>query len=153
MAELLRAQLGYGPPRAFARPRRVVMPASFLPLAEFARMGAARLARKVPGRWIYAPALLLVALVAVAIGPAAADLVARYALCLTGSVGASLVLVLLSRELPQAERRWALLTAAGCALYGIVAGAVVPAVPLWPALVPNHESFFRVTGTPVALVR
>src|SRR3990167_5339107 len=121
------AALSAGDTPAFLWARLVVLAGSFLPLAEFARLGAARLGRKVPGRWIHAPALLLVALAAVAIGPAAGDAVARYALGCTGGVAAGAVLALLARELAGAEKRWILLAATGLGLYGVAAGAVVPA--------------------------
>ncbi|OGA08668.1 MAG: hypothetical protein A3D95_02470 [Betaproteobacteria bacterium RIFCSPHIGHO2_12_FULL_69_13] len=150
---LVLAALSAGDTPAFLWARLVVLAGSFLPLAEFARLGAARLGRKVPGRWIHAPALLLVALAAVAIGPAAGDAVARYALGFTGGVAAGAVLALLARELAGAEKRWILLAATGLGLYGVAAGAVVPAAPFWPALLVNQEAFFSSSGIPVQLVR
>ncbi len=147
------AALSAGDTPAFASARLVVLAGSFMPLAEFARLGAARLGRKVPGRWIHAPALLLIALAAVAIGSAAGDAVARYALGFTGGVAAGAVLALLARELAGAEKRWILLAATGLGLYGVAAGALVPAAPFWPALLVNQEAFFSSSGIPVQLVR
>jgi diguanylate cyclase (GGDEF)-like protein len=149
--DLLALSTGDAP--AFAWARLVIMTGSFALLVEFARLGAVRLGRKVPGRWIYWAVALLVALGGLTDGLGAANAVARYTLGLAGGIGAGLVFALLSRELPGNERRWAISAAAGLALYGVAAGAIVPAAQLWPASALNHDGFFHFTGIPIQLVR
>lgn len=145
--------LGVGDAPAFALARLAIMAASYVLLVEFARLGAVRLGRKAPGRWIYGPVVLAIVLGGVTGGPSAADAVVRYTLGLSGGMAAALVFVLLSRELSGSERRWGISAAAGLALYGIAAGAIVPAAPFWPAFVLNHDGFFRFTGMPIQLIR
>ena len=149
--DLLALSVGDAP--AFALARLVIMAASYALLVEFARLGAIRLGRKPPGRWIYGPLILLVALGGLTGGPGAANAVARYALGLPGSLGAGLVFALLSRGLSGSERRWAISIGAGLAVYGIAAGVIVPAAPFWPAAALNHDGFFRATGMPIQLLR
>lgn len=145
--------LGIGDAPAFAWARLVFVAASYVMLVEFVRLGAIRFGRKPPGRWIYGPLILLVALGGLTGGPGAANAVARYALGLPGGLGAGLVFALLSRGLSGSERRWAISIGAGLALYGIATGAIVPAAPFWPAAVLNHDGFFRTTGMPIQLLR
>ena len=145
--------LGVGDAPAFALARLAIMAASYVLLVEFARLGAVRLGRKAPGWWIYGPVVLAVVLGGVTGGPSAADAVARYTLGLAGGMAAALVFALFSRELSGGERRWGISAAAGLALYGIAAGAIVPAAPFWPAAVLNHDAFFRATGIPIQLLR
>ena len=149
--ELLALSVGDAP--AFALARLAIMAASFAALVEFARLGAIRLGRKTPGRWIYGPLAVLIALGGVIGGPSAANAVARYTLGLAGGMGAALVFALLSGELSGGGRRWGIAAAAGFALYGIAAGAIVPAAPFWPASALNHDGFFRFTGMPIPFVR
>lgn len=149
--ELLALSIGDTP--LFALVRLAVMASSYVLLFEFARLGVIRLGGKAPGRWIYGPLVLVVALGWVTGGPSVANAVARYALGLPGGIGAGLVFVRLSRGLSGNERRWAVSAGAALALYGIATGAIVPVAPFWPAAVINHDMFFRATGMPIQLLR
>jgi diguanylate cyclase (GGDEF)-like protein len=149
--DLLALSIGDTP--AFALLRLAVMAASYMLLVEFARLSAIRLGGKAPGRWIYVPLVLSIALVVVIGAPGAANAVARYALGLPGGMGAGLAFAMLSRGLSGSERRWAVSVGAALALYGIAAGAIVPAAPFWPASVLNHDAYFRATGMPIQLLR
>jgi len=149
--DLLALSVGDAP--AFALARLTIMAASYVLLVEFARLGAVRLGRKAPGRWIYGPVVLAIVLGGVTGGPSAANAVARYTLGLAGGMAAALVLALFSRELSGGEKRWGISVAAGLALYGVATGAIVPAAPFWPAFVLNQDGFFRSTGMPIQLIR
>ena len=148
---LLALSIGDAP--AFALLRLILMAASYVLLLEFARLGAIRLGVKAPGRWIYGPLVLLIALGGVYGGLNAANAVARYALGFPGGVGAGLVFARLSRGLSGSKRRWVVSMGAGLVLYGIATGVIVPASPFWPAAVLNHDAFFRATGMPIQLLR
>jgi diguanylate cyclase (GGDEF)-like protein len=52
-----------------------------------------------------------------------------------------------------AARRFAIFTAVGFVLYGVAAGAIVPAAPFWPAAKFNHDWFVQLTGMPIQFVR
>ncbi|MCL4471865.1 MAG: sensor domain-containing diguanylate cyclase [Sulfuricella sp.] len=149
--DLLALSIGDAP--AFALLRLAVMAASYVLLLEFARLGVIRLGGKAPGRWIYGPLVLSIALGGVIGGLNSANAVARYALGLPGGMGAGLAFAVLSRRLAGSERRWAVSVGAALALYGIAAGAIVPPAPFWPAAVLNHDAFFRATGIPIQLLR
>jgi diguanylate cyclase (GGDEF)-like protein len=147
------AALIVGDAPAFAATRIGLMAASFVLLLEFARLEAWRLGTRVPGRWIYVPLLLLVALVGVFHGIAAAGIAARYAIGLVGAAAASIVLMRVANNLANSARRYAILAAGGFGLYAICAGLIVPAAPFWPASVVNHGTFAAVTHVPIQLVR
>ena len=141
--------LSIGDSPAFSLVRLVVMTASYVLLAEFARLGTIRLGGKAPGRWIYAPLVLLIALAGFIGGLNAANAVARYTLGLPGGMGAGLAFAMLSRRLSGSEGRWAASAGAALALYGIAAGVIVPAAPFWPAAVLNYDTFFSATAMPI----
>ena len=142
-----------GDSAAFTVVRTALMTVSFIVLMDFARLEAARLGLKVPGRWIYVLLALLVALVGVAKGVIAAGIVARYAIGSVSATGASLVLAWHARSLSSTAKVFTLSASAGFALYAIAAGMIVPAGPFWPSTIINHGAFFALTGMPIQLVR
>jgi diguanylate cyclase (GGDEF)-like protein len=103
------------------------MTGSFVLLMEFARQEAIRFGLKLPGRWLYVPLVLLVVLGGVVGGLGVAGAVSRYAIGLVGAMATSLIFARQARGLSGAARRFAIFSAAGFALYGVSAGAIVPA--------------------------
>lgn len=142
-----------GDSAAFTIARTVLMTVSFIVLMDFARLEAARLGLKVPGRWIYVLLALLVALAGVVEGVTAASIVARYAIGVVSATGASVVLAWQARALSGSAKWFTLSASAGFALYAIAAGMIVPAGPFWPSTIINHGTFFAFTGMPIQLVR
>ncbi len=100
---------------------------------------------------MYVPLLCLVALGGLVGGVVTANVFARYFIGLGGALGSSFLIFWRSGGF--VGRPLAFLGAAGLALYGIAAGAIVPAAPFWPANVLNHDSFVHVTGIPIQFVR
>lgn len=149
--DLLALSLGDTP--VFSLLRLAVLVASFAMLLEFARFSASRFGGKVPGRWIFAPLLLLIALGGATGGPSVASAIARYALGLPGGIAAGLVFARFSKGLADSEKRWAVSTGAALALYGIAGGIIVSAAPFWPAAVLNQDAFLHATGVPIQLPR
>lgn len=137
----------------FAIARTTLMTGSFVLLAEAARLAALQLELKVPGRWVYAPLLALVAIAGVLGGLSAANATARYAIGFTGASGIAAVFALHARKYSGAERRWAVSASIAFALYAVAAGLIVPAATFWPASVLNHGWFAATTGVPIQLVR
>lgn len=130
-----------------------VMLVSFMVLFEFARLEGARLGWPVPGRWIYLPLLLLVAGGAYFDGVQGANAMARYAFGLTGAAATSVVLAFDAKGASPAEKGWVISAVLGFALYAVAAGFIVPATTFWPGTIVNHDSFVRLTATPIQLVR
>jgi len=145
--------LVFGDAPMFALGRTVLMTASFMALFEFARREAERLRVKVPGPWIQLPLLALPVLGWHLAGIDGANVVARYGFGLTGALMTSAVFVLNSKTVSGGERRWLLCVAVAFALYGMVAGGVVPSVPHWQGDFFNYDDFTRLTETPVQFVR
>jgi diguanylate cyclase (GGDEF)-like protein len=137
----------------FAIGRTGVMTLSFMFLFEFARLEAVRQGFKVPGRWIYLPLLMLVALGWHLDGLNGANALARYALGATGAVATSIVLAMHAKGASPAERRWIFTAVIGFALYGVTAGLIVPPTPSWNGDFFNYDDFANLTGTPIQLVR
>jgi diguanylate cyclase (GGDEF)-like protein len=137
----------------FAIIRISIMTASFVLLMEFARLQAVQFGMKVPGRWIYLPLLTIVILGGADSGLSTAGALARYIFGFFGAIAAGLAFVSHAREFSGTARRLALFTAVGFVLYGIAAGAIVPAAPFWPASVLNHGWFAQATGMPIQLLR
>lgn len=137
----------------FAVVRVMLMTVSYVLLLDFARVEAVRLGMNLPGRWIYAPLLMLVALVGVSAGLTAANIASRYAIGFPGSLMAALVLAWGARTLPAGARYAGFSASLGFLLYAIAAGAIVPAAPFWPAAIVNYGWFTSLTGTPVQLIR
>jgi diguanylate cyclase (GGDEF)-like protein len=138
---------------AFAITRTALMTVSFMVLLEFARLDAVRLGLKIPGRWIYAPLLLVIALGAFVGGLNGANAVARYAFGLTGATATSVVLAFYIKGASLAEERWIISAVLGLALYAVAAGAIVPATSFWPGDVINYSGFVHLTGMPIQFVR
>ena len=147
------AALIVGDTAVFAMARTALMTISYLLLLEFARLEAARLGARVPGRWIHMPLLLLVALAGVLHGATGANVMARYAVGFVGAAATSVVLARLADTLPTGARRYAVSAAIGFLLYAICAGLVVPTAPFWPADTFNQEAFGALLHVPVQLVR
>jgi diguanylate cyclase (GGDEF)-like protein len=138
----------------FATLRTTAMTVSYLFLMEFARLELARHNDHVPGRLIYLPLVLLVVVGGLSQGISEANALARYTFGLFGALGTSFVFAVHSKQfLGPAAQRFALVAAAGFALYAVAAGAIVPNAPFWPADVLNQDWFLRVTGVPIQLVR
>jgi len=78
---------------------------------------------------------------------------ARYSFGLVGALGSCLVFSALSRRMEGVHRHLAISAALAFACYGIAAGLIVPAAPIWPANVLNYEWFSAWTGMPIQLVR
>jgi diguanylate cyclase (GGDEF)-like protein len=138
---------------AFAVVRTMLMAVSFVLLLDFARLEAIRLGLSLPGRWIYVPLMMLVALVGVAEGLTAANIAARYAIGFPGALAAGLVLVWGTRLLPMGARYAGIAGALGFVLYAIASGAIVPAAHFWPANTMNYAWFASLTGAPIQLIR
>ena len=138
---------------AFAAARIALMTGSFVLLLDFARLAAIRLGLKLPGRWIYIPLILLVALGGLSGGANVAGAIARYAIGFVGAMATSLVFARHANVFSGVNRRLATLTALTFALYAIAAGLVVPAAPLWPASHLNYAWFTHLTGMPIQLPR
>jgi diguanylate cyclase (GGDEF)-like protein len=138
---------------AFAVTRTALMTGSFMILIEFARLEAIRFGLRLPGRWIYVPLVLLVALAGVGGGLNVAGAVARYVLGFVGAMAAAFVFARYARAFSGAARRLAVFAAISFALYGVAAGAIVPSAPFWPAAEFDYKWFAELTGTPIQLVR
>ena len=138
---------------AFAVARTALMAISFALLLEFARRQVLQLDMKVPGPWIYLALALLVGAAGALGGLNAANAVARYVIGFVAAMGTAWVFVRRARGQSSALRRMWLSAAAGFALFGIAAGAIVPAAPFWPASIANYEWFTGLTGTPIQLLR
>jgi diguanylate cyclase (GGDEF)-like protein len=137
----------------FAAARTAVMAVSYVFLLEFPRLEAIRLGYRLPGRWIYAP-LLLVAMIAGASGGLnVANAVVRYIVGFPGALGTAAVFAIHLRSSSDPGRRWAMFAAIGFALYAVAAGLIVPAAPFWPASTINQDAFIRLTEVPIQLVR
>ena len=137
----------------FAVFRTGVMTVSFMLLLEFARRGAQTCGWPTPGAWIHAVLLLGVLAGGFAGGAAEANALARYSFGLTGALGSAFVFASHSQHLKGAERRLAISASLAFVCYGISAGLIVPAAPIWPAHVLNNEWFIAHTGMPIQLVR
>src|SRR5665647_3627463 len=121
-------------------------------LFEFARLEGIRLGLKFPGRWIYLPLLLMVALGAYLSGVDGANTIARYTIGLTGAGATAFVLALHRRSASPAEKRWIGAAVLGFSLYGIAAGLIVPPVHGWGGDFFNYNAFGPATEIPIQFV-
>jgi len=137
----------------FALARTAVMTASYMTLFEFGRQELARLFPQTPGRWVQFPLLALTVLGWWVADTGGANVLARYTLGLTGAGMTSFALFANGKFVSRGERRWLFCAAAGFALYGIAAGAIVPAVAGWQDEFFNYDNFNRLTHTPIQFVR
>jgi len=142
-----------GDTQGFAVFRTGVMTVSFMLLLEFARRDAKAFGWPVPGAWIHAVLLLGVVAGGVADGLPEANALARYSFGLVGAFGGALAFAAHGQRLEGIDRRLAVSAALAFACYGITAGLIVPAAPIWPANVLNYEWFSAWTGMPIQLVR
>jgi diguanylate cyclase (GGDEF)-like protein len=137
----------------FAAMRTAIMAASYLMLLEFARRNLRRQGCWLPGAWVHAPLMACVVLAALIGGLSVANALSRYGLGFVGAVGTGLVFALIARQLSGREQRLAFVAAIGWVLYGVAAGLIVPAAPLWPASELNQRWFLETTGLPIQLIR
>ncbi len=133
--------------------RTAVMTVSYLFLLEFARLAAIRLGAKLPGRWVYIPLLMTIAVIGVVDGQVSANIAARYAIGFVGAIGTCAVLVIRARTVEIISRRLVLCAALCFGFYGVAAGLIVPAGEFWPASTLNQNWFMKLTGVPIQLVR
>jgi diguanylate cyclase (GGDEF)-like protein len=138
---------------AFAIARTALMTGSFILLMEFARLEALRLGMRLPGRWVHIPLVLLVVFAGFTGGVNAAGVVGRYAIGFVGAMATSWIFACHARGFSGVPRRLAIFAAVGFVVYGVAAGAIVPAAPFWPATIVNYTWFASLTGVPIQLVR
>jgi diguanylate cyclase (GGDEF)-like protein len=137
----------------FAVVRIALMTGSFMLLMEFARQNAIRFGLKLQRRWLYPPLILLVAFGGFIGGLSTAGGLARYAIGFVGALATSFIFVWDAKGLSGVARLFAIFTAVGFALYGVAAGAIVPATPFWLADKFNYDWFVQLTGIPIQFVR
>jgi hypothetical protein len=137
----------------FAVVRIALMTGSFMLLMEFARQNAIRFGLKLQRRWLYPPLILLVAFGGFIGGLSTAGGLARCAIGFVGAWATSFIFVWDAKGLPGVARLFAIFTAVGFALYGVAAGAIVPAAPFWLADKFNYDWFVQLTGIPIQFVR
>jgi diguanylate cyclase (GGDEF)-like protein len=142
-----------GDTEAFAAFRTGVMTVSFMLLLEFARRGIRTLGWRAPGAWIHGVLLLGVLAGGVIDGLAEANALARYSFGLLGALGSSFVFAAHARSLEGVDRRLAISASLALACYGVAAGLIVPAAPIWPASFLNYGWFTELTGMPIQLIR
>ncbi len=138
---------------SFALARTGLMAASFILLIEFARREGIRFGLSLPGRWVYLPLLAFVVVAGDFWGLAAANAVARYAIGFVGAFASSMVFVKYAKQYEGPARLLAFSAAAAFALYGVAAGIIAPAAPIWPANSLNYAWYVGVSGTPIQLLR
>ena len=143
----------FGDTTLFALGRTALMTASYMVLLDFGRLETSRCGFRVPGRWIYAPLLILVVLGWHWAGISGANAAARYTFGLSGSLLSGAILLVQAKRAPHLEGRWLSIAALALALYAIAAGAIVSPTPIWAGDVFNYETFTHTTGMPVQLVR
>ncbi len=140
----------------FAAIRTAVMTGSFIILLDFARLGTVRLEPKFGSAWLrclYIPLAVLVIIVGIDSGIAAANAVARYFTGFVAAAAVSLLSVAHAQDYSGTIKRLAYLTAVEFALYAVAAGLIVPWAPFWPADTFNYDWFVHLTGLPIQLVR
>ncbi|ODA66433.1 putative diguanylate cyclase YdaM [Methyloligella halotolerans] len=137
----------------FAWFRTAVMVGSYLFLFEFARVVAIESRFRSPGRWIYILLLIPVVIGGWLGGNAEANACGRYFIGFPAATATAFVFAYHAHHLARRDARLALGAATGFALYGIAAGLIVPAAPIWPATVANYGWFADLTGLPIQLVR
>ena len=141
----------FGSGALFDAARVIIMAMSFLLLFEFGRLTCLRFKYINIGRWIYIP-LFFVVFSGCWAGLSGANAAARYSFGLTGGLLAALALWRISRERGVGGK--ALLSASvSLALYSVAAGLVVPKALILSASVINHDSFLKLFGFPVQLLR
>lgn len=148
--DLAAYSLGDNPP--FAAVRLAVLVASFVFLAEFGRVGMARIGGRPPGIWALAAALGITALGGI-YGFAGFNAAARYALGLPGGLYSAYFLLKARRKSPEEENVWLSMSGLALGCYSLAAGLVGPKAGFFPAAVINQDTFAAATGVPIQLVR
>ena len=138
---------------AFTLLRTVLMTASLGLLMEFGRGDLPKLGQKTPGRWIYAPILLVLIVAFLTGGTTALNAAARYTLGLPGALLSAWVFSKHAARNTGPLKIWALVAAVAFVLYGLCAGAIVPAAAFWPTTIVNQTRFAQLSGVPIQLVR
>ncbi len=138
---------------AFTLLRTVLMTASFGLLMEFGRGDLPKLGQKTPGRWIYAPILFVLIVAFLTGGATALNVAARYTLGLPGALLSAWVFSKHAARNTGHLKIWAIVVAVGFVLYGLCAGAIVPAAAFWPSTIVNQTRFAQLSGVPIQLVR
>ncbi len=138
---------------SFTVVRLATMMISFLALAEFARLDAVYLGYKAPGRWIYLPLAIFMAVGAFHAGLLSANAFGRYGIGFPAALATGLVLALHARTAASANRRWKMSAAIGFALYACASGLIAPETDFLPFDMVDYAVFSDVTHTPIQLVR
>ncbi|MDD5409602.1 MAG: histidine kinase dimerization/phospho-acceptor domain-containing protein [Candidatus Omnitrophica bacterium] len=144
-------QIVYGKVKLFSVLNLFVLAASFIFLLEFARVGFYRIKGKIIGIWVYVPILLLLPL-AYKFGIDGWSITIRYFLGFSGVYFASQIIYEFYRTDLKGSRSLVFLSAT-MVLYAALTALVVPKAPFFPANIINTESFYRLSGMPVQLVR
>lgn len=144
-------QIIYGRSRPLSILNLFVLAASFIFLLEFARTGLYRIKGKIIKLWVYVPVLLLLPL-AYRFGIDGWNITIRYFLGFSGIYFASWIIYEFYR-INLKDNRSLIFLSAMMILYAFLAAFVVPKAPFFPASIINTESFYRVSGVPVQLVR
>ena len=147
--DMLALNLGDSEPFQWAR--LAMMASSFICLLEFGRLGCERLKNIKLGRWIYLP-LILAVFSAVPSGALGLNVVVRYSLGLTGGLWAATALWFISRK-SQTTAFAAGIAAAAMTVYALAAGFIVPKADWLFATVANQDSFLKISGFPIQLLR
>lgn len=137
----------------FMAARFTLMTISFLFLLEFGRDGGARLRGKGPGRWILLLALAFAAAGGSAVGWAGVNAITRYVLGLPAGLWAANTLYRYAGMQAVHARRLLFAASALTGLYAFATGLIVPHAPFFPASIIHGDSFFRVVGLPIQLIR
>ncbi len=144
-------QIIYGKVKPLTILNLFVLATSFIFLLEFARVGLYRIKGKIIKIWVYVPILLLLPL-AYKFGIDGWNITIRYFLGFSGVYFASQIIYeFYKTELK--DNRSLIFLSAMMALYTILTALVVPKAPFLPANIINTESFYRVFGVPVQLIR
>jgi len=131
--------------------RWILLPASFLFLAEFGRLNRVRQRGRGPSRWILG-VLALLGCLGAWWGWNGLGATTRYALGLVGSLAAGLTLYNAARPDDQGGA-WLKAAGLGFILYGLAIAATVPEAAFFPATVLNSQAFANLTGLPAVLLQ
>lgn len=153
--EIFLMDLTYNPAVDMAKFAAMALSAGFL--CEFARRALGGLQGKGPRAWLYVPLLALAA--SGALGGAsipetlnAMAATTRYALLLTGGLGAAWALYQLGK-LDASTQGILTITAIALIGYTLSAGVIVTRAPIFPAMTLNNAWFLSAVGVPIQLVR